>query len=59
METETLRLRRRDEAAHIVTDGRSVRIYRECGCYTAATLTRAIAYLEGQGFQIVTDFFWK
>lgn len=57
MKTETQRFRRRDEAAHIVTDGRSVRIYRECGCYTAATLFRAIAYLEGQGFRIVTDYF--
>lgn len=59
METEILQFRRNSEVAHVVWDGLRVRIYREGECLAAPTLPNAIAYLEGQGFQIVTDFFWK
>ena len=57
METATLTFRRGDEVAHVVHDGKNVRIYYADGCKSADKLIAAIAQLEGQGFEIVTDIF--
>lgn len=58
IKTETLTFARRAQAAHIVTDGRQVRVYRENECRPFDTLHHAIAYLERLDFKIVPDEFF-
>lgn len=54
-EIEVLAFRRGLERAHVVTDGRHTRSYEESGATAHESLTKAIAYLEGKGFKIITD----
>lgn len=59
IKTETLTFARRAEAAHIVTDGRQVRVYRDSECRAFDTLHHAIAYLAKLDFKIVPDEFFR
>lgn len=55
--TEVLTFRAGDSLATIVTDGQSVRTYEWEHTAEHASLSRAIAYLEGKGYSIETDNF--
>lgn len=54
-EVEVLAFLRGQERAHVVTDGRHTRSYEESGATAHESLTKAIAYLEGKGYKIITD----
>lgn len=56
--TETLTFANGDgELAFIVTNGEKVRVYNTAACDSYDNLARAIAHLETEGFQILTDVF--
>lgn len=46
---------RRDVQATVVTDGQIVRSYEASGCKSHRTLSRAIAYLEARGYNILME----
>ena len=46
---------RRDVQATVVTDGQIVRSYETSGCKSHRTLSRAIAYLEARGYNIMME----
>lgn len=55
-QTETLRFRRGDEVAHVVTDGGSHRVYMQEDCKWLTTLWECLGYLEAHGWAIDVDY---
>lgn len=55
MSTETIQFHKGNEIAFVITDGQNCRSYRTTECKSHVSLSRAIAYLEADGFVIDTD----
>ncbi len=55
MSTETIQFHKGEEIAFVITDGQNCRSYKTTECKAHSSLSRAIAYLEAEGFGIDTD----
>lgn len=54
-QTEVISFQRGDNLATVVTDGRRFRTYEIENTRQHSSLSRAIAYLEGKGYNIIID----
>lgn len=55
MSTETIQFHKGEELAFVITDGQNCRSYKITECKAHDKLSRAIAYLEAEGFVIDID----
>lgn len=56
-EIEVLTFRRHGQIATVVTDGSAHRTYEPTACKSHRSMTRAISYLEANGYEIEMDTF--